>query len=226
MRLALLWAPAAAGLIIHVAPKKKFCATFPESEAFSIYNITTEKDVLLARWAMTGEEEGPVTVQILSQSNEVIHKSTDREAEVVDDVIAKGSFRFCVESSVHVELVFALHRGPKISELAEVNSYSFSPDAPPKEHVVTKAGAFENISQHLSATEVTRAMLVDMYRISRDLKERQEMMQTMDDTLDDISTKTTWHVTVWAGVQSAGLLLISFFQIYYLKSFFEVKQLI
>ena len=61
------------------------------------------------------------------------------------------------------------------------------------------------------------------YRISRDLKERQEQMQAMDDTLDDISEKTTWHVTVWAGVQSVGLVLISFFQIYYLKSFFEVS---
>merc|ERR1711924_471902 len=108
------------------------------------------------------------------------------------------------------------------SELAEMSYAIGHPaDGPPKEHNVAKAGAFENISQHLSATEVTRAMLVDMYRIARDLKERQEQMQAMDDTLDDISAKTTWHVTVWAGVQSAGLILISFFQIYYLKSFFE-----
>jgi hypothetical protein len=231
MRLALLCAPAAA-LIIHVAPRKSFCATFPDSEAFSIYNITTEKDVLLARWAMTGEEEGAATVQILSESSDVVHKSAERESEVVTDVPAKRSFRFCVDSEVHAELVFALHRGPKMSELAEATHNGIALHeltgmlSPPKEQHVAKAGAFENISHHLSATEVTRAMLVDMYRISRDLKERQEQMQAMDDTLDDISEKTTWHVTVWAGVQSAGLVLISFFQIYYLKSFFEVKQLI
>ena len=48
----------------------------------------------------------------------------------------------------------------------------------------------------------------------------------MDDALDEISTKTTVHVTGWAAVQSVGLVLIALFQMYYLKSFFEVKQLI
>jgi hypothetical protein len=96
---------------------------------------------------------------------------------------------------------------------------------PATEEQTTKDGVFDKI-EHLSATEITRAMVVDMYRIARDLKERQEQLQAMDDSLDEISAKTTVHVTGWAAVQSIGLVLIALFQIYYLKSFFEVKQLI
>jgi hypothetical protein len=348
---------------VQVREGKDFCATFPESDIFEAYNISTSKDVLLARWGLTGEEEASVQVYLHNvEKDKKEYTTEDAEGEVLLDVPSKAKFKFCVSSAADAQLIFALHRGPKLSELAdpkwfgvwkkcaneggvckcngkarfggrsgpavwkELNrthqgafactSEAFGGDpsegapgkrceceargggipgnAPPGTWVncaaeggscicpsgtkkvryggaaagtyeskevhgsilcstegfgdplpgvvktcdcfdtgliapleakTTKDGAFDAIS-HLSATEVTRAMVVDMYRIARDLKERQEQLQAMDDALDEINTKTTTHVTGWAAVQSVGLVLIALFQMYYLKSFFEVKQLI
>jgi hypothetical protein len=359
MRWLLLFSQAASALIVHVKAGKDFCATFPESDIFEAYNISTSKDVLLARWGITGEEDAVVKVYLLNvEKDKKEYTSEDAEGEVLLDAPSKVKFKFCVSSAYDAQLIFALHRGPKLSELADpkwfgkwskcaneggvckcngkvrfgarsgppvwkilnytsavkCSSEAFGGDPsegaagkrcecaspvgadgwtecakengqcicpvgekakvkprvrfggvpagffeskevhgsiqcnaetfgdplkgtvkfcdcfttelkPATESQTTKEGAFDAI-EHLSATEVTRAMVVDMYRIARDLKERQEQLQAMDDALDEISTKTTVHVTGWAAVQSIGLVLIALFQIYYLKSFFEVKQLI
>ena len=66
-----------------------------------------------------------------------------RVGQVVTDVPSKGHYRISVESSVGAELVFALHRGPQLSELAAVpfdhENHDFV-EGPPKEHHVPPQG--------------------------------------------------------------------------------------
>ena len=56
--------------------------------------------MLLARWAMTGEEEGTAEVKILNEANEVMHLSQEREAEARGEVQGRGSWnlRACLRA--------------------------------------------------------------------------------------------------------------------------------
>ena len=55
-----------------------------------LYNITTKQDVLLARWAITGEDEAIVKAFVYDvEKNRKQYSSNDAEGEVVLDAPSK-----------------------------------------------------------------------------------------------------------------------------------------
>merc|ERR1719163_2322189 len=96
MRWLPLFSSVAPALIVHLRGGKDFCATFPESDIFEAYNISTSKDILLARWGITSEDEVAAKVYLLNvEKGKNEYTSEQNEGEVVLDAPSKVKFKFC-----------------------------------------------------------------------------------------------------------------------------------
>merc|ERR1711924_244491 len=160
---------------------------------------------LVGSYEADGPEEGGV-VQILDSSGGVIWKSEDSSSKFELEVVNDGVHKLCFSSSVKEN---------------QMISFNFRNDKP----MAASSGEDQEFVTK-DHTDKVGEMVAKLKARAADILEQQEFAITREAVHRDTAESTNSRVMWWTIVEVISLVSLTAFQVYYLRSFFEVKTII
>eukprot|EP00928_Gymnodinium_smaydae_P023597 TRINITY_DN19416_c0_g1_i1.p1 TRINITY_DN19416_c0_g1~~TRINITY_DN19416_c0_g1_i1.p1 ORF type:complete len:207 (+),score=49.32 TRINITY_DN19416_c0_g1_i1:110-730(+) len=162
---------------------------------------------LIGTYEADGSSEA-IKVEVLRQpGTEPLYKSTDTSGKFEIEVQESGVHRLCFTStSSDTQTVsFNFH----------VDSHSVGGADPSHKEFVTK--------EH---TDKVSELVGDLEKKALDVLDQQQYSLTREAVHRDIAESTNARVMWWTCVEVVALILLATFQVCYLRSYFEVKQIV
>eukprot|EP00930_Biecheleria_cincta_P006860 TRINITY_DN107942_c0_g1_i1.p1 TRINITY_DN107942_c0_g1~~TRINITY_DN107942_c0_g1_i1.p1 ORF type:complete len:226 (-),score=45.28 TRINITY_DN107942_c0_g1_i1:10-639(-) len=199
--LAVLWALPCQGLFFELKGKSiagKECFTATPGHGHLLHG-SYEAD---------GASEG-ILVTLKGVSDRELYRSSEPSGKFSIEVMDEGNHHLCFESSVDVSQMISFN--------FHVDEHGDGTDAHDKSHMeyVTKEHTIkmEELVQKLEAK-------------AQDILDQQQYAITREAVHRETAESTNARVMWWTLAEVAVLISLSAFQAYYLRSYFEVKQII
>lgn len=164
---------------------------------------------LIGSYEADGPSEG-VTVKVFDPKKKELWKSTDSSAKFSIAVVDEGQHELCFDSTIDessqmISFNYRVDPHGDIEDPADVSHMQF----------VTKDHT-DKVGELVSKLEMRANDILDQqqYAITREAVHR--------DTAESTNSRVVW----WTLVEVAALIALAAFQVYYLRSYFEVKQVV
>eukprot|EP00747_Dinoflagellata_sp_TGD_P211061 gnl/TRDRNA2_/TRDRNA2_84262_c0_seq1.p2 gnl/TRDRNA2_/TRDRNA2_84262_c0~~gnl/TRDRNA2_/TRDRNA2_84262_c0_seq1.p2 ORF type:complete len:201 (+),score=48.92 gnl/TRDRNA2_/TRDRNA2_84262_c0_seq1:36-638(+) len=160
---------------------------------------------LIGSYEADGPVEG-VTVTLNNPSDKIVWKSTESSAKLNLEATVDGAHSLCFESTVS--------QGQMVSFNFRVDEHGDEVSLQHKEFV-TKDHT-DKVGELVAQLEARAADILDQqqYTITREAVHR--------DTAESTNSRVMW----WTVMEVLSLISLAAFQVYYLRSYFEVKQVV